>query len=46
MQDFGQDFEFLPPFIQKLYVIVMDPGTDNVVSWDDSGTELVIFDKR
>lgn len=37
---------YLPPFVSKLYYLVMDPNTDHLISWDQQGIIVVIHDKK
>ncbi|KAG8371967.1 hypothetical protein BUALT_Bualt12G0017900 [Buddleja alternifolia] len=32
-----------PPFLLKTYMLVEDPATDDVVSWNDDGTAFVVW---
>lgn len=32
-----------PPFLLKTYMLVEDPATDNVVSWNVDGTAFVVW---
>ncbi|XP_027353090.1 heat stress transcription factor B-3-like [Abrus precatorius] len=32
-----------PPFLLKTYMLVEDPATDDVVSWNDEGTAFVVW---
>ncbi|KAI4325640.1 hypothetical protein MLD38_031022 [Melastoma candidum] len=33
----------LPPFLLKTYMLVEDPATDEVISWNDDGTAFVVW---
>ena len=32
-----------PPFLLKTYMLVQDPTTDTVVSWNEAGTAFVVW---
>ncbi|XP_047063799.1 heat stress transcription factor B-2a-like [Lolium rigidum] len=32
-----------PPFLIKTYAMVDDPGTDDTISWNESGTAFVVW---
>lgn len=32
-----------PPFLLKTYMLVDDPATDTVISWNDGGTAFVVW---
>lgn len=32
-----------PPFLVKTYMLVEDPATDDVISWNDDGTAFVVW---
>lgn len=32
-----------PPFLLKTYMLVEDPATDNVVSWNEDGSAFVVW---
>ena len=34
----------LSPFLQKLYAVIHDEGSDHIISWDKSGSNILIKD--
>lgn len=44
-ESFGEQFQFLPLFVQQLYKMLENTATDDIIAWHKSGQSFLIHDK-